>query len=493
MKMKLSDSISLTFPADSQYIPLAILAAKECARGIQFSEHDVSRICLAIEEGINHALEFGYGAPHDTLQINFSRIPLGLRMSIQFHGLPLEIEQLPKYDPARASQHGDITGISLLLIEKILDKTSFASLPKGIRTVSMEKYLPAQRVSDATEPHTTNLASDAGEYILRLARPDDAEAISRLAFQSHGTVLFNEHIYYPDHVREMIQAKEMISVVAETVDNPEVVGHGALLRYAPDALVEELTFGFVTPRFRGRRCASQFAQFLEKNARNRGIYAIESFAVTSHVHSQRALLSHGYKECGILLNYSPASHSWGEEDACEPGRIADLMLLKYLEKFRDVPLYIPDHHRRMVEKIYSHHGITLRIGTDPDDSIPPDSESHICTLSDFKEGWAVIKIIEYGSDSAAQIADRLTRACAQGLASIVLALPLANPATKTATATFEEMGFFFAGVGPDEEGNENLILQYVNTAKINLESIKVHSDFARTIVEYIRKCGSLSP
>lgn len=486
--MQRNDSVSITLPANGLHIPIAVFAARQCAAHTGFSNEDTGRICLAVEEGINHALEFGYGGTRETIQVDISRTTLGLRLTIQFHGLPLEIEKLPKYDPNRASEHGDTTGISLLLIEKMMDTSSFSALPGDMRSVSMEKHLPAQLVSVQPPPIVPTLPPESAANRLRLARPDDAEGISRLAFQSHGAVLFSEHIYYPDRVRQMILSKEMTSVVIEADDTGEIMGHGALLTYAPDAVVEELTFGFVAPRFRSMGCASALAEFLEKDARTRRIYAIEAFAVTNHVHSQKAILSHGYKESGILLDSSPASHSWGQEKSSGRKRIGNTIFTKYLEPFHDALLFLPEHHNDMIQRIYAHHDIAIRVGESGDGSTEQSTESNIWTLSDLKEGWAFIGVVEYGMDTAAQVAERLQHICTQKVAAIQLALPLEKPETSCMAATFEDMGFFFAGVGPDNNGKENLVLQYINSTEVDYESIKVHSEFAHEIKEYVRTC-----
>ncbi len=288
--MKKTDRLILNLPASAAYIPIATFSAKNCAQNIGFPGEDVNRISLAAEEAFAHALEFGYGGDHESLQITISRTSLGIRLAVRFHGLPLEIKNLPKYDPAKAMAHGDVTGISLLLIEKMLDKASFATDSDGFRTVSIEKILPTQMVDELAIPKSPKTPSGAVENTLRLANPEDAEAISRLAFQSHGNVLFSEHIYYPGRVREMIATGEMVSIVFETNDTQEVIAHGALLKNAPDSQVEEMTFGIVSPKFRSQGGATAMAEFLEKNAVDRGIYAIEVFAVTSHVHSQRSVL-----------------------------------------------------------------------------------------------------------------------------------------------------------------------------------------------------------
>lgn len=59
--MKRIDSLTLDLPADASYIPVATFAARHCAQRIGFSDEDVERICLAMEEACVHAFEFGYG------------------------------------------------------------------------------------------------------------------------------------------------------------------------------------------------------------------------------------------------------------------------------------------------------------------------------------------------------------------------------------------------------------------------------------------------
>ncbi|MFH1913220.1 MAG: ATP-binding protein [Pseudomonadota bacterium] len=485
--MNTTDSLSFMFPARADYLPIAVFTAKECAISTGFPEDDINRICLAIEETVLHALEFGYGGPQDSLQIEISRTSFGLRLAVRFHGLPLEIEQLPRYDPSRALEFGDVTGISLLLIEKMMDKASFSIQPGGQRTVSMEKFLPAQLASKEPLSQGESRQHVNEDTTLRLATPDDAEAISRMAFLSHGAVLFNEHIYYPDRVREMIYAKEMTSIVLETKHNHEVFGHGALVKHFPDAVVEEMTYGFVNQKFRSQGGASSMAAFLEDNAIRRGLYAIQVYAVTNYIHSQRSVLKNNYKETGLLVDTSPASHSWGKTDSGKQ-RIGNIIFVKYMKEMQKKQIFVPDHHRQMVEQIYAHHDVSIQMNDRITDTPVLNCETNLWGLSGFKEGWAMIGIIEYGDDVLAQVADRLKHACAQGIISIQLGLPLGNPATKVMTASFEDMGFFFAGVGPDPEGHENLILQYINSTDVDYDSIHAHSELAQDIKQYVQAC-----
>lgn len=485
--MERKDSLTLNLPADASYIPVATFAAKHCAQSLGFSDEDVERICLAMEEACVHAFEFGYGGDRETLKITISRTSLGIRLATTFYGLPLNVELLPKYDPARALEYGDVTGISLLLIERMLDSTSFSSGPDGLRTVSMDKHLPTHISADTPQATRPLEPDDSADPKLRQALPGDAEAISRLAFQSHGNVLFNENIYYPDRVREMIRSEEMTSVVLETASRREIVGHGALVKSAPEAQVEEMTFGIMNPGFRSRGGATAMANFLEKNAVKRGVYAIEVFAVTSHVHSQRSVLSNGFLESGLLLDTISASRSWVDSEAGRP-RIGSVIYTKYLKGIATKVFHVPERHRRIVERIYAQHGFVVNM----DDSLPnefaPGGETTLWSTLDIVEGWAMIGIDAYGRDALAQVSERVRHACAQGITTIQMALPLDDPGTKKMATDFEDMGFFFAGACPVYDCKEYLILQFINSPQTGYENISVQSDFAREIKQYVMSC-----
>lgn len=482
--MVTKSTLSLNLPADKRYIPLAVSAAGEYAESLGFDE-DALRIKLATEEVMHHALEFGFGGEEDSIQVSMAPTALGVSVQTSFHGLPLKTDELPRYDSKRALEYDDATGISLLLIENMMDKSSFSVLPGGIRMVSMEKYLPAELGKKQSSRQRMPARSGQTPYDIRISVPDDAESISRLAFLSHAAVLFSEHIYYPRHVRNMLQSGEMVSIAAQITGSDQLVGHLALIKHNLNARVEELTFAIVDPRYRCKDCGRKMVQFIEEKAKARGVYAIIVFNVTNHPHSQRAVHKDGYIECSLFVDASPAAHSWGKSESCET-RIGNMTFSKYLGVFSAKAFYVPDHHLDMIEKLYSKHDVPIQFVRE-DGVLLSENETEIWTLSDVKEGWTIVGINRYGADALARVVECLNRSLAQGIVSTQLFLPLDDPMTRTMTAQFEALGFFFAGVGPAEDGREGLQLQYVATEQTDYDSIHAFSEFARELKEYVRK------
>jgi serine/threonine-protein kinase RsbW len=482
--------VELRLPAEAAFIPIASFAAGACARTFGFSQEDAERISLAAEEAMAGAISLGYGGPDDVVELSILRTSLGIEIVLRSRGLPLEREELPVYDPTHAVRSTDVTGLGDLFIDRMMDKVSFSTSDSGHRELRMEKLLPATSVQqDMTVQSEEPLPPRSVCLSIRLAEVGDAEGISRLALHAHDALMFNEHIYYPRRVREMLRSGEMISVVAEGLGG-ELAGHGALVVTEPGSRIAELTYGFVSPRYRGQRCATKIAALLMENALQRGVTTVQSLAVTNHVHSQRSLLHMGFSPAGLLLAASPASRQWRRVDGDTPGRISNMVFFKRLPPSQAVELYVPPRHRDIIHKIYENLGISVEIATT--DTMPPvlETEARLKTVADLKEGWAWMVVQKYGRALKARIATQLHQACSHGLKCILLLLPLDDPATPRMCETFEAMGFFFAGAGPAEECGDGICLQYLNGVHPGYATIHVLGEFAQELKEYVRSCDS---
>ncbi|BBD09350.1 GNAT family N-acetyltransferase [Desulfovibrio ferrophilus] len=484
-----TELISLSIAADTEYFPTVNFAAKQCATKLGFAPRDADRICLALEEAMANAIKYGYGGTNDRLHISLTRASMGIKIILRSRGLTLDQKHLPQYDPALAHDAQDTTGLSFHLIQKLVDTVSRAVRDDGQITVTMLKQLPLPRPVES-EVQQNGKAPRAPKqevtHSIRRASPEDAEAISRLALRSHGTVMFSEQIYYPERVREMIESGEMTSALVVT-DAGVVMGHGALVAQEPGGCIEELTYGVVDSRFRSQGCASKLAEFLMDEATERGVYALQAFAVTSHVHSQRAIEHLEYKECALLLAASPPARHWDDNQGGEPGRIGNLVYVKFLQPPKPLELYVPPRHREMVARLYANMDAPFQF-VDAGQGPAPTGPAQLFTLANFAEGWSLIGIQSYGADTATQVRKELDNALSANISSIQLMLPLHDPATATLCTEFEAMGFFFAGVGTGPDRSENLILQYLNGVDAGYDSVHVHSDMAKELVEYVRSC-----
>lgn len=493
--MRLHDSVHLHLPARDRWIGVAVAAAEEYASRLGFSKERVRGICLALDEAAINAIAFGYGGPHDELHVILSATAHGMHLALRSQGLPLDEAMLPRYDPGRLLE-GDTTGLGTHLIRRLVDQVSFSVKEGGEREISMFAHLPldlsvVRDTSEGTPPELPAVATSLPPQVLRRAVPNDADAIARLALRSHGTVLFDERIYYPASVREMLETGEMISVVSE-VEGVGINGHGALLLLEPG--VGELTFGFVDARHQGKGCSWGLADCLMQIAAERGVRAVLASAVTSHVRSQRSALHAGLRECALLTAAGPAASVWSEGNADKadvvPGRIADLVLVRCLGEPDSSPVYLPIRHKRMIERILAHIGLGNSPAPDTAKEAPlPDTPSILETKADFKEGWGFVTVAEPGREALAQIEAQLHASRARDIPLTVLLLPLDNPHTPALCEAAERLGFFFAGIGPGREGRMHLALQFLHDTEPEFEAIQVYSPFARDLLDYVRSCA----
>lgn len=504
--MRVYDTLILHLPAKTRFAAAAVAAAREYASAVGFDGRDLSRICLALEEAVCHAVSLGYGGERDMLRVTLGRTALGLQTSILSKGLPLDEEALPRFDPHRLQSEEDMTGMHAHLLRGMVDKAVFATLKGNRRKITLFINLPVGSAAHGQPDHAQQdpVSKDpALTTIIRPAGPEDAEGISRLALRAHGSLLFNADIYYPARVREMLEQGEMRSMVAVT-PRGEILGHGALVNEAPGGLVEEMTYALVDRRVRGRHCSDELAAALLANARERDLHGLHALAVCNHVLSQRSALVVGFRECALLLGASPPSKSWSKAEkhsdaAQEPHRIANLQLILPLRPLPPAPLFVPRRHAAMIHRIREHLGMTgadagrtSRTWGETGQNDLQGGNARIRVETDPKEGWAWIVVLDYGKDAVDRVARQQRRLCAQGLSVIFLMLPLDLPAAATMTQGFEEMGFFFSGITLCPQGRVHLALQCVN-GDPGYDAVQVHSPFARELLDYVRACGSGRP
>lgn len=486
--MRLHDPVTLRFPAKSKSVAVAVATAREYAVQAGLAVTEAARVSQATEEAALHAIRLGYGGEQEELVLEMAISALGLQLTVRSMGLPLQEQDLPQFNQSRLHTEGDATGLDAFLVHKLMDSARFSVSANGMREVTMVKHLPTPALPRHEHLEASAVTVGPGSevsLVVRPARPEDAEGISRLALRAHGSLLFNEDIYYPERVREMIELGEMVSMVAET-DTGMLVGHGALVSEISGSKVEELTYGFAAPEFRGHGCTWEIADRLLSGALARGVSAVVASCVTNHAKSQRSALHVGLKECALLLAVTPASRVWRGVDGATPGRISDVVLVRRLGDMPQSEFFLPERHRVMIEHMHQRLGLRLRYAqtTGP---LPP-TEALVETVADVKGGWAWVLVVEYGQDVIDKVDYHVRLLCEQGMSSIMVFLPLDNPATCVLSPAFEAKGFFFAGVLPDKDGRENLVLQRLHGVDPDYDSIQLCSPFGRELLAYVRAC-----
>ena len=141
----------------------------------------------------------------------------------------------------------------------------------------------------------------------------------------------------------------------------------------------------------------------------------------------------------------------------------------------------------MIAGLYEHIGFNPEIKTANIKATPEIEKSVISVKTNLNALIADLTVKTFGKDILPEVFRIFKELCINRTETIYLRLRLNDPFTAKYTAEFEKMGFFFCGVLPWSEGNDELILQYLNNYVIDYNQLKIASDKGKEILEYIKK------
>jgi len=148
-------------------------------------------------------------------------------------------------------------------------------------------------------------------------------------------------------------------------------------------------------------------------------------------------------------------------------------------------IYVPAHHVDMITAIYKNSGQSVEIIATENKRTSYNEEAEIEVTSDtYKCGFILVK--QYGSNITPLILKTLKSLCVNRIESIYVYLPLEKPEIGDCCQALEKAGFFFGGIMQTAEGQDYLMLQYLNNQMYNYDTLEVFSDFAKELVTYIR-------
>jgi serine/threonine-protein kinase RsbW len=489
--MEINESIKMTFPNKLDYSFMIQLFVREIAKNIGFSGDELDQIDIATEESVSNIMVHTSDEENPTFDIICEKVRGGIKITLKEKGIPFDPAHIKKYEVTKILDDLSTSGLGIYLIQKVMDELSFHNLgPQGKETV-MVKYLPGVEIRKDQDAgletrQTAAVITEKIEYDVRGLDEHEAIEVSRCAYKTHGYTFFDDHIYYPERLVEMNRRSEMISAVAVTKDNV-FMGHSALLYQYPEDTIAELTFVFVNVEYRGQGALNRLVDYLFQVPKKRELRGIYAYAVTNHIFTQKSMIKFQINDCGILLATSPASWKFKgiSDDASQ--RISVALGFRYMMPPVSYNLFVPEHHKEMVAKLYQNLGANHSYIIPSSDSLEFDSPAaSIKSGANELEGCAEIFVVSYGTDIRQQIRKLLQSFCIQHVASINLFLKLKDPLTFWLTAEFEKMGFFFAGILPESMIGDALVLQYLNNVSLDYDKILLVSDVAKELLTYIK-------
>ena len=298
----------------------------------------------------------------------------------------------------------------------------------------------------------------------------DIPDLIRCVYRCYGYTYCEPAFYDERHIRRLLAAGLMHSVVAKTMEG-EVVGHCALT-FAPGGLVPEAGRMIVDPRFRGHHLAEQLAAARNDRAIELGVTGVLCHCVSNHTGSQVTALRRGAVEVGVLIGATdPATSMPGLPDG-GVGRGGLVVMYNRCGPPSSSTLVAPKRHAPMLRAMADELGLERSIETARHE---PSEERTVASsaVSWVDGGRATIEVTTIGHDLLDVAADALEGFEGLDLPFVSVELPGADPSAAWAIDELERDGFTFASWLPDaRRTGDVLCLQRVSDRVVDLEGIR---------------------
>ena len=490
------NQVTLSVPNDFTFLPMILNMVRNMADIMGFEQESIYQLELGTEEAVTNVIKYAFEGRDDAnFKITLEPVTLGLNIIIREKGVPFDPSLIQKYSKKNLRADLNEKGLGTYLMKQLFDKVSFHNLGKEGKETLLFKHINNNQIYQLiteeelsiveNEKSGPRLPRGSVRYSIRRMNPAEAVEVSKCAYSSYGYTYVHEDIYYPDRVRALNQSDNLISFIAVTQQN-EIIAHNAFELREGD-LAPELGVAFTKPKYRGQGCLNNLTKELLNEAIRRNFVGIYARAVTTHPFSQKTLLKFGFKESALYLSSGRERTYKGGIEQDKPRRENVLIMFLYLSAPKDHVIYPPPHHREMIERIYQYLNVIPDSNISRKETETAAGESLAKIETDPVSLMAHIYITRYADRSIDEVKENLRVLCLQRFETIHLHLPLGNPSTAFRTAEFEKLGFFFAGIMPGCNGNDKLVLQYLNNYAIDYDTLVIESDMGKEMLEYIRK------
>lgn len=490
----------LILPPSIRFLGLAMAFVREMAQVAGLAPQDAAALALAVEEAFANSVEHAFDlGEQGIITMSSDLSPRALTLSIRDKGLPFDASVAPVYHPPKEAVSPDmnIQGLGLHLIHHAVDEVRWINHGREGKELRLVKSLPREDPMEAIADHGPPSAPEGtsesreGSCTIRRLAPEDALKVSQCFFRSYG-YSYEEDLYLPERLVHLNHNGTFVSVVAVDNETGEIAGHVALVREEPGP-VGEYTHLAVLPGYRGHGLRKRMGDFLEEEVRKLGIIGLYGQAVTTHVISQQASESRGFKVCGICLGMGmpfsfkkikaskqkPLHSSSSNGEASQ--RESLVFYFKYLAPPTPALLHIPESHRTMIARIYEGLEAPFELGK----PASPSGMGAVEVSYWREEKFGEIVVHKIGQDTFSEIRRARRDMCEIAGAEVVhLLLPLGLKETPELCMAAEEDGFLFSAVKPSFSPEGDLLqLQFIHS-ELNLDRLQIHSPFAEEILDY---------
>jgi hypothetical protein len=314
-----------------------------------------------------------------------------------------------------------------------------------------------------------------------LLRPEDATGVVRLFRTVYGNGYPVQAFVDPQELIRANAEKRIISSVART-PRGDIVGHNAMFASAPYQRIYESGAGLVHPSYRSGGIVGKAVQHGRDLAASAfGLDALFGESVCNHTHMQKVVLGLGGITCAIEVDLMPAEAYTREKSA--PGRVSALMDYICLKK-KEKQVFIPEECRDIFQMIYSEYP-EARHQNRSVDGVPDHLKTELATTVFEFARVARIMIRTAGHDLSEALNAAEKNVLARGASVIQVWANLSWPWIGQIVRLLHEKGYFTGGVLPRWFDDDGILMQKLYQPP-DWETIRLHADRARQILEFVR-------
>lgn len=327
------------------------------------------------------------------------------------------------------------------------------------------------------------------ELRIRRLLATDAKALGDLFSRCYGDTYGSSEFYDAVELARRIETGSLRSVVA--VDEADsVLGHTGINVRDGAALVCETGNTVVDPAARGQGLLKRLAAGLTELVRLDGFTGYVHFPTTAHPIMQRASVSDGGVETGVMLSYVSADTRYEAIDDTRESIAERLAATIAYQPLADAParlVRLPSRYERLILGFYSSAGLTRENAPIERGNVTGGGANKFSDPSYSARRGVLYSSVGRADREAFDV--RLTQLQA-GLTRhdpevCHIDLPLDSPLIDEQVLQLNSLGFFFAGLLPEFAHTDVLRLQRLNVVDENAFSPELANPEARLILQQI--------
>ena len=309
----MSGSIRLSFEASPAALQLATATATQFTTNAGLAADDAERVQRAVQIFVAFSVHQSYGdVSGGEIELNLDLVPNGVEVAVHDWGRPWRRAGGPfgPLPPELAEAGGLDRGAQM---DNLADEGKLLTLQIPC-THDANARLATAPIKPASTPKQLDHHSE-DEVEVRLATPEDADAICGLLYDNYGLDYVHNEFYRPVIIAIGIERGVLASTVAYAGD--ELVGHIALIGAGPMSAIgsgeaPEMAAALIAEEWRGLWLYNRLHDFAVAHARSLGMSAVFGQSTTAHVVSQRLGVGSGYQFTALMIGGTPPTMAKGQ-------------------------------------------------------------------------------------------------------------------------------------------------------------------------------------